>query len=140
MAIQPQMPDIWPMYVRSRHDQAQNRLVFTESIILDDNTVGQIAKPLSKSVEQIPHMTEWRKQLTADKDAEEKYRKCDVLDSVRKWYTCTILEESQAMNKLKIRYDGWSQRYDEWVGRYFRRCFFGILYCPCTLFVINKEL
>ena len=110
VAIQPQMPDIWPMY-----DQAQNR--HQERFTLDDNTVGQIAKPLTKSVEQMPHMMEWRKLLTADKEADEKYRKCDVLDSVRKWYTCTILEESQAMNKFKIRYDGWSQRYDEWVDR-----------------------
>ena len=116
MAIQPRMPDIWPMYHRSRRGP-QNDQEFTENFHLNSKCLGQIAKPLTKSVEQMPHMMEWRKLLTADKEADEKYRKCDVLDSVRKWYTCTILEESQAMNKFKIRYDGWSQRYDEWVDR-----------------------
>ena len=118
MAIQPQMPDIWPMYHRSRRGRTmQNDQEFTENFNLNSKCLGQIAKPLTKSVELMPHMMEWRKQLTADEESDEKYRKCDVLDSVRKWYTCTILEESQAMNKFKIRYDGWSQRYDEWVCR-----------------------
>ena len=117
MNIQPQMPGIWPTHIRVGGAQNQQEQEFTEIFTLNEQTMRQIAKPLTKSVEHIPHMVEWRKHLTADEEADEKYRKCDVLDTVRKWYTCIILDENHGANTVHVRFDGWSQRYDEWIGR-----------------------
>ncbi len=76
---------------------------FTEEFTLSNTTKEQIAKPLTKSTAFLPKMIKWRRELSN----EEGKNKCDVLDSVHKWYTCTILEVDPWAIRFKINYDGW---------------------------------
>ena len=113
--IQPQMDGMYATHRsshRSRHQSqsSDDGYEFTEKFTLSLQTVGQIAKPLTKSMEYLPHMLQWRKDLKVE-------GKIDCLDSVHKWYTCTILEDDPGANRFKINYDGWSSRYDEWIFR-----------------------
>eukprot|EP01083_Nonionella_stella_P285307 971136_1 len=91
---------------------------FTEEFTLSSTTTGQIAKPLSKSTQFLPNMIKWRRELSI----QDGKNKCDVLDSVHKWYTCTILEVDPGANRFKINYDGWSSRYDEFIYRDEMKC------------------
>jgi len=50
----------------------------------------------------------WRIQL-------EVGGECDGCDTVKKWYTCHIVEVDREM--VKITYDGWGNQYDEWLPR-----------------------
>ena len=124
--IAPLMDGMYPTHRRSnRRHHHSNSLdsddsnLFTEEFTLSPKTIGQICKPLTKSMLYLPKMMQWRKDL----NAEDGSNKCDVLDSVHKWYTCTILKVDDGANRFKINYDGWSSRYDEWVFRYVHTVF-----------------
>lgn len=123
LALQPQMSEMWPMQINHQG----NIMDYTEAFILNDDTKGQITKPFTKSMEQMPHMMEWRKRLTADQEADEKYRKCQHLYG-RRWRTAIVLEEDKANNEIKVR----DEDHDDsmpglWVGRYCHYCVFSAL-------------
>ena len=116
--IQPQMEGMYQTHRTSHHHSRRHQsqgsddgYEYTQDFTLSPQTLGQIAKPLTKSMEYAPKMLQWRKDLKVN-------GKCDVLDSVHKWYTCTILEDDPGANRFKINYDGWSSRYDEFIYRY----------------------
>ena len=115
--IQPQMEGMYHSYTDN-----ERRDVFTEEFQLNQDTLRQIARPLTKSVERMPHILVWRKKLTLPHSEEgddipDDQKKCDVLDYAHKWYTATILETDPGANRLKIRYDGWPAEYDAWCFR-----------------------
>eukprot|EP01084_Bolivina_argentea_P271411 461810_1 len=83
---------------------------YYDEFILSPNTMSQICKPLTKSIAYKPQMLSWRKQLTIND-------KCDVLDQYNRWYTATVIEENISLNKIKIKYDGWAERWDCWIYR-----------------------
>ena len=69
-----------------------------------------IAPGLTKSIEKLPHMVKFRRELRTG-------MKCDALDTVHKWYLCTVVDVSLGTNSVLLRSDGWSARYDEWYNR-----------------------
>ena len=53
-------------------------------------------------------------QHNTTQHTKKKGSKCDVLDSVGKWYTATVIDVDDNANRVKVNYDQWSHRYDEW--------------------------
>eukprot|EP01084_Bolivina_argentea_P249926 418543_1 len=43
--------------------------------------------------------------------------KCDCLDSTDKWYSASIVEISSNNKLLKIHYNAWDSKYDEWINK-----------------------
>ena len=78
--------------------------------IYSDATRTRIAPPATKSIENRPHMTTFRQELNVG-------MKCDVKDTVHKWYVCTIIKVNEAKNQVFIHYDGWKEKYNEWIRR-----------------------
>ena len=54
-----------------------------------------------------PSLDSWRRELQSNS-------LIDVLDTVNKWYTGRVVEIRPGV--VKVSYDGWSSRYDEWLS------------------------
>ena len=103
---------------KDKDDSSDGKEIFTEKFTLSTESTGQIAKPLTKSMEHLPHMAEWRRDLKVDSKVDYLSRvDCSDIDSVDKWWGCTVLEVDPGSNRIKIHYDGWSSIYDEWISR-----------------------
>ena len=111
--IAPCMEGMYPTHrsSRNKHSDIDDSYQYYDDFIFTSATYGQITKPATKSMMHKPHMMKWRKDIKKDS-------KCDILDSVHKWYTTTVLHVDRGANRFKINYDGWSSRYDEYIWRY----------------------
>ena len=83
---------------------------YFHKFIYNDATRTLIAPAATKSIENIPHMISFRQQLNVG-------MKCDVVDMVYKWYVCTIIKVNESKNQVFIHYDGWKNKYDEWISK-----------------------
>ena len=43
---------------------------------------------------------------------------CDSLDQSAKWFTSKVVDVDEKESKVKIHYDGFSDRRDEWIDLY----------------------
>ena len=43
--------------------------------------------------------------------------KCDCLDSTDKWYQAEIMQENDNGELVRIHYQGWDEKYDEWINK-----------------------
>jgi hypothetical protein len=39
----------------------------------------------------------------------------DALDSVSQWYFAIVIKTRRESNEIRIHYDGWPPKYDEWI-------------------------
>ena len=83
---------------------------FIDEFTYSADTLCKIAPPMTKSMEQLPHMISFRKNL-------KNGDKCDVVDSVYMWYSGTVVDTDDSKNPIMIHYDGWHNKYDEWIER-----------------------
>ena len=83
-----------------------------DKVIFDSDKLYlyQIAPPLTKYIENVPHMLSWRRNLVIGS-------KCDVVDSVDRWYLSTIVDINKSKNQVLCHFDQWSNRYDTWMSR-----------------------
>jgi len=93
----------------SRSSNGGNEL-FIDSCIFEPTFFGNFAPPGTQAIQFFPVMPKWRRELAQDSQ-------CDCLDSVHKWYTCHVVATNEKSNLVKLNYDEWSSKYDEWVNR-----------------------
>ncbi|ETO28198.1 hypothetical protein RFI_08932 [Reticulomyxa filosa] len=68
------------------------------------------APPGSQVTKYHPKLPKWRKELNQGSQ-------CDCLDSVHKWYTCHVIATDEISDAVRVNYDDWGDKYDEWISR-----------------------
>ena len=63
---------------------------------------------------RIQPLNQWRKNLAVD-DAVDCLLQKDWL--LKKWYTAVVKEVDEESTRIKIHYNGWYSRFDEWIER-----------------------
>ncbi|ETO12599.1 hypothetical protein RFI_24778, partial [Reticulomyxa filosa] len=67
--------------------------------------------PAGTQVKQLrPLLSKWRAELSPKSQ-------CDCMDCTDKWYTCTVVSVDELTNSVKVNYDEWSSKHDEWIPR-----------------------
>ena len=111
--ILPDAPGAFNSNYRNQHrhnSDGSDDWAYTDDFTYCKRTLSQIAPPLSKSIANLPHMCKFRCELKKDDE-------CDVVDSVHKWYLCTVVDVADSRNQIMIHYNGWGTKYDEWISR-----------------------
>lgn len=75
----------------------------------------QLSAASTKAAEQEEREWEWRLSLTINSNLDAK-------DSISKWYSAKVVGvrdpcQSHPYGELKISFDGWLSKYDEWIPR-----------------------